>query len=192
MLYTTYTHLIQGNSKLLEVRNQIDTLTLVPSFGHNLCYKYSNGSCEPILDIYFSRTFQWYKEFFNPMSCDPSKLFFENLGIHRDSNSQNGRSLGSAWAHSLTFSGTWVWFLSCTLGPHLFKPLPWSWTKVSIVTFITDNSNIATIINLISSLHLHKKTFNLTISCTFLPIIFYHNFTKSYHNHHNKRIIHQQ
>ncbi len=30
------------------VRNQIDTLTLDPSFGHNLCCKYSNGSFRAI------------------------------------------------------------------------------------------------------------------------------------------------
>jgi hypothetical protein len=28
-----------------------------PSFGHNLCFKHSNGTCEPILDIYVSRAF---------------------------------------------------------------------------------------------------------------------------------------
>jgi hypothetical protein len=30
-------------------------------FCHNLCCKYLNGSCEPILDIYVSRDFQRYK-----------------------------------------------------------------------------------------------------------------------------------
>jgi len=33
-------------------RNQIAILIPDPSFGHNLCFKYSNESCEPILDIY--------------------------------------------------------------------------------------------------------------------------------------------
>ncbi len=37
------------------------------SFGHNLCFKYPNGSCEHILDICILRDFQWYKELFNPM-----------------------------------------------------------------------------------------------------------------------------
>ncbi len=41
------------------------------SFDHNLCIKYPNGSCEPILDIYIPRAFQWYKEIFNPMGFDP-------------------------------------------------------------------------------------------------------------------------
>jgi hypothetical protein len=49
------------------IKNQTDTFISDLSFGHNLCYKYSNGSCEPILDIYVLRTFQWYKEVFNLM-----------------------------------------------------------------------------------------------------------------------------
>jgi hypothetical protein len=53
------------------VENQIGTLTPIISFNHNFCYKYSNGSCEPILDIHLSKAFQWYKNFFNPMNFDP-------------------------------------------------------------------------------------------------------------------------
>jgi hypothetical protein len=53
------------------VRSQIATLTFAPSFSHNLCFKYPNGSCKPILNIYVSRTFQWYKELFSPMSFNP-------------------------------------------------------------------------------------------------------------------------
>jgi hypothetical protein len=46
-------------------------LTLDISFGHNLCFKYPNGSWEPILDIQVPRAFQWYKDLFNPMGFDP-------------------------------------------------------------------------------------------------------------------------
>jgi hypothetical protein len=53
------------------VGSQIDTLTPNPSFGHNLCFKYPNGSCEPNLNISILKDFQWYKELFNPMSFDP-------------------------------------------------------------------------------------------------------------------------
>ncbi len=42
-----------------------------PSFGHNLCFKCPNGSCEPISNIYVPKAFQWYKERFNPMDFDP-------------------------------------------------------------------------------------------------------------------------
>jgi hypothetical protein len=55
----------QGNrvdSRLLMVRNQIANLTLGLSFGHNLCFRCPNGWCEPILDIYVSIAFQWYKK----------------------------------------------------------------------------------------------------------------------------------
>jgi hypothetical protein len=52
------------------VENQIGILTFDPSFGHNLCFKYSNGSWEPISDIYVSKNFQWYNEFFNLMNFD--------------------------------------------------------------------------------------------------------------------------
>jgi hypothetical protein len=58
----------QGNSWLLMVRSQIDNLTLDLSFGHNLCFRYPNGSCEPILYIYVPRSFQGYKEHFNPIA----------------------------------------------------------------------------------------------------------------------------
>jgi hypothetical protein len=54
------------------VENQIFTLIPALSFGHNLCCKYSNGSCKLILNIYIWRAFQWYKDVFNPMNFDPS------------------------------------------------------------------------------------------------------------------------
>ncbi len=51
MWHATSTQLNYGDSKLLVVTNQIGNLIFDPSFGHNLCFKYPNGSCEPILDI---------------------------------------------------------------------------------------------------------------------------------------------
>jgi hypothetical protein len=53
------------------IESQVDTLTLTLFFCHGLCFKYSNGSCKPIFDIYVSKYFEWYKEIFNPMSFDP-------------------------------------------------------------------------------------------------------------------------
>jgi hypothetical protein len=46
------------------VESQIDNLTHDLFLSHNSCFKYPNGSFEPILDIYISRIFQWYKELF--------------------------------------------------------------------------------------------------------------------------------
>jgi hypothetical protein len=53
---------MQGNWKdswLLMAKSQIGNLTPDLSFGHNLYFKYPNGSCKPILNIYVPRTFQW-------------------------------------------------------------------------------------------------------------------------------------
>jgi len=55
----------------LMVGNQIANSTPGCSFGHNLCFKCSNGWYKPILDIYVPRTFPWYKELFKPLSFDP-------------------------------------------------------------------------------------------------------------------------
>jgi len=79
MWYTTCTQVNKGDSWILMGRSQICTWTSDLYFGHNLCFKYSNGSCEHILDIYVSRAFQWYKENFNPMSLAP-KIVLQNLG----------------------------------------------------------------------------------------------------------------
>jgi len=68
MWHATYTQVSQRYSWFLVVGSQIGTLTTNLSFGHNLCFKYSNGMCEPILDIYVLWTYQWYKKLFNPMS----------------------------------------------------------------------------------------------------------------------------
>jgi hypothetical protein len=48
------------------------SLTPGPSFGHNLRFRNSNEQCEPILDIYDSRAFHWYKERHKPLRFDPS------------------------------------------------------------------------------------------------------------------------
>ncbi len=68
MSHATCTPRNRGDSWFLMVRTQVDNLTLDPSFGHNLCFRCSNGSCKPILDIYLPRTFQWYKERLNALS----------------------------------------------------------------------------------------------------------------------------
>jgi hypothetical protein len=95
------------------VGNQIETLTFGLSFSHNLCCKYSNGSCEPILNVYILRAFQWYNEIFNPMRFDPSNC---SLKI-QDSNSQSESSLESvgSFPHPLLHSwececDSWVAF----------------------------------------------------------------------------------
>jgi hypothetical protein len=51
MWHATCKQINQGDSWLLVVGNQIGSLTLDSSFGHKLCSKYPNGSCELVLDI---------------------------------------------------------------------------------------------------------------------------------------------
>ncbi len=75
------------------------------SFGHNLCCRCPNGPCKPILDIYISITFQWYKELFKSRGFGPCNYSMKirestgtptpNMGVH----------LG-VWVFILTFSHT--------------------------------------------------------------------------------------
>jgi hypothetical protein len=51
MSHDTWTQVNKGDYRLLVVASQIDNLIFSSSFGHNLCFKYPNGSCEPILNI---------------------------------------------------------------------------------------------------------------------------------------------
>jgi hypothetical protein len=105
----------QGNwvdSRLPVVGSQTANLTPGLSFGHNLCYKCPNGSCEPILDIYASITFQWYKEFFNVRGFDLCKHFSEVTW-------EFIWECECSFSHSPTLPGSF-------LGPHFCKPLPWS------------------------------------------------------------------
>jgi hypothetical protein len=98
MLHAASMHVFQGDYWFLMVMSQIDTLTIGLSFGYNLCFKYSNGSYEPILKIYVSKNFQWSKKLFNSMNFD---LCNTSMKIG-DSNSQSWNSLGSGQVHSLT------------------------------------------------------------------------------------------
>jgi hypothetical protein len=89
-------------SRLLVVGSQIANLTPGFSFGHKLCFRCSNGQCEPILDIYASIDFQWYKELFKERSFDPCNCVLKIWESFRNSNSQHGNSLGSVRVHALT------------------------------------------------------------------------------------------
>jgi hypothetical protein len=71
MLHATYMQINKADSWLLMIGSQIGNLTFHPSFGHNFLFKYSNGTCECILNIYNTRTFQWYNELFNSMNFNP-------------------------------------------------------------------------------------------------------------------------
>ncbi len=95
----------QGNrvdSWLLVVRNQIANMTSDLSFGHNLCFRCPNERCKPILNIFTSTTFQWYKKLFKVMGFDRYNRALKIWESFWDSNSQHGSSLGSVWVHAFT------------------------------------------------------------------------------------------
>jgi hypothetical protein len=122
MWHVTWMQGNHGNYWLLVVKSHTANLTPNPSFGHNLCFKCPNGSCKLILDIYVSRYFQWYKEFFNAMSFDPWNFLlkiWESIGTPTP---KVGVQFG-IWVfiapHSPTFPGSW----NVTPGLH-FWPAP--------------------------------------------------------------------
>jgi len=132
MWHITYTQGNQGDPWLLVVMSQIGNLTLGPSFGHNLCFNSPNGSCEPILDIYILRAFQWYKEPFNPMGFDPCNCSLKIWKFIKTPTPKVGAHLG-VWgfipSHSSTLLGAWMWLSGFIFGLHLHKPLLWSWAQ---------------------------------------------------------------
>jgi hypothetical protein len=109
------------DSRLFLVGSQIGSLTLDPSFGHNLCFRCPNEQCEPILDIYVPRAFQWYKERHKPWSFDLSNRslkFWKSTGTP---SPKVGIALG-VWgftpSHSPTLSGVCDVTPELPLGPH--------------------------------------------------------------------------
>jgi hypothetical protein len=110
MWHATWTQINQGDSWFLVVGSQIGNLTPDPFFGHNLCFKYSNGSWNPILDIYVSRAFQEYKGIFNPMIFDPwncSLKIWESIATLTLKVSAHLGVCGFIPSHSLTL--LWAW-----------------------------------------------------------------------------------
>jgi hypothetical protein len=71
MFHAIFTHGNRVDFWLLVVESQIVNLIPCPSFGHKLRFRCPNGQCDPILDIYIPRSFQWYKERLKPLRFDP-------------------------------------------------------------------------------------------------------------------------
>jgi hypothetical protein len=113
--HATYTQGKWVDSRLSMVGSQIAKLTPGLSFGHNLCCKCPNGSCEPILDIYTLIAFQWYNELlkvrgFDLFNC--SLKFQESIGTPTP---KMGVHLGSVSVLSHTLPHSRAPFLACTL-----------------------------------------------------------------------------
>ncbi len=110
-------------------------LTLDLSFGHNLCFRCPNGSCDPTLDIYVLRSFQWYKELLNPMGFDPCNRSLKIQDFTETPTPKMRPHLG-VWVFILSHSPIVstsqeheMWFSGFTFGPHPCKPLLWSWPQ---------------------------------------------------------------
>ncbi len=120
------------------VGSQIANLTPNPSFGHNLCFKCPNGSCEPILYIYIQRDFQWYKEFSNQMGFYPWNHYlkiWESIGTPTPKMEAHLGVWGFIPSHFPTFMGAWdvtprLPFLAHTLASPCLGHEP----KVRVVT----------------------------------------------------------
>jgi len=119
----------QGNwvdSRLLVIRSQIANLIPDLSFGHNLCFRYSNGSGKPILDICVSISFQWHKKLFNPLGFDPCNRFLNIQESTRTPTPKVGIPLGvwgSIPSHLLAFSGACGMTLGLLSWPATLQPL---------------------------------------------------------------------
>jgi hypothetical protein len=135
------------DSPLLVVKNRIANLTPDPFFGHNLCFRYSNGRWEPILDIYVQRTFHWYKELFEPLSFDPYNRPLKIRESIESPTPQNGTPLGCEGSFSHTFSCSWeyvVWLPASLLAYNLANPCLGCEPKamVAIVSFTYEHFQI--------------------------------------------------
>jgi hypothetical protein len=135
--HATCTQGNRGDSWLLVIRNQTSSLILGPSFGHNLCFRCPNEQCEPILDIYVPRAFQWYKEHLNPMRFDPcnrSLKIWKSIGIPIPKVGVHLGVWGFIPSHSLAFLGSRNVTPRLTFDLQPCKSLPWSRAQARVAT----------------------------------------------------------
>jgi hypothetical protein len=108
------------DSRLLVVGNQTANVTPDLSFGHNLCFRYPNGRCELILDIYVVRDFQWYKERLKSLRFDPCNRL---LKIWESTGTPTPK-VGTPWGcegsfpHTFSHSREYVVWLSTSFLAH--------------------------------------------------------------------------
>ncbi len=79
---------------------KLPVLALGLSFCHNLCCKCPNGLCKPILDIYTSTAFRWYKKLFNTRCFD---LCNRSLKVQESTGTPTPK-MGATWECESSFS----------------------------------------------------------------------------------------
>jgi len=107
------------DSWLFVVGSQTASLTPDPSFAHNLGCRCPNGSCETILGIYASRSFQWHKEHSNARRFDPSTRLL---------NFRESRRTPSLPLLGVRVVGLW----HISLHFHLSKPTPTTYLTLTL------------------------------------------------------------
>jgi hypothetical protein len=133
VLHTTYTQGNRIDSQLFVVKSQIVDLTPSLSFGHNLCFRCPNGSCEPIFKLYVSIAFQWYEELLYAMDFDPCDRTLKIWKSTETPTPKVGVPLGECeclFPHTLLHSQEHAaWIPASLFGLQPCHPLPWSRTQ---------------------------------------------------------------
>jgi hypothetical protein len=131
----------------------------------NLCFICPNGSCEPILDIYVPRAFQWYKKLLKPLSFDPYNRLLKIRESIGTPSPKVGVTLG-VWrfipSHFPTLLGTCDVTLGLSLNPQPCKPLCLDCepkVKVMIIFFLGLPNFKMTSATLNTSFHIDLKRF---------------------------------
>jgi len=110
MSHATWTQGNRIDSWFLVVKSQTTNLTPDLFLDHNLCFRCSNGWCKPILNIYVSIAFQWYKKLFNLMGFDPCIRFLKIRESIGTPTPKMGVHVG-VWrfipSHFFALAGTW-------------------------------------------------------------------------------------
>jgi hypothetical protein len=112
---------------------------------------------------------------FNPWNCSLKnweciKTLIPKVGAHL-------QVCGFIPSHSPIIMRSWMWLLGYIICPHLFKPLPWSWTLAFVASPRLGHDTIDlllpqfTPLNPILRHELHEKTNNPDRKFPFLNVI---------------------
>ncbi len=128
------------------VRSQIGSLTFGFSFDHTLCFKFLNGSCELILNIYIPRAFQWYKKLFNLMNFNPYNRPLKIWKSIMTPTFKMGAHLGMCGfilSHFLTFLRAWNVIFGFHFWPAFLQALALNCEpKARVVTYMVNKWKI--------------------------------------------------